>query len=317
MNWCVVCLGPRPLPAFVCNGYSYHRCAECGSVSVDPAPTLEELRSYYNTSYRVDPGSAGIGTVRKWRHHIREVRRYAGPAGTILEVGCSWGGFLAAARDAGLKACGVDLSAEAAAWARERHGLDAFGGPLEESPFADRAFDAVVLWHVLEHQLDPREFLRSCASRLKPGGSLMLTTPNAGSLIARLLGEAWEWATPPAHLHLLTPRALRGIFLDAGLRPVELSTRRGDARPFLAEALIGTAKRLERLRFLDRPSPGAAEGAAGLGRASGGVSVRHRMARTFTRACAGLSLPFQPLGHLGGRWLRWGPELLAVAVKNA
>ena len=316
MTSCAVCLGEGTTPAFARDGYAYRRCSACGTLSVVPLPTFADLRTYYNTSYRVDPRGSESGARRKWRRMIGEMRRHGVPTGRLLEVGCSWGGFLTAAKESGWEASGVDLSAEAAAHARNR-GLDAFAGSLEESPFADRAFDAVVMWHVIEHQRDPRDFLRACASRLKPGGILVLTTPNASSIIARVSGAAWEWATPPAHLHLLTPRGLEEIFSQAGLRTVELSTRRGDARPFPAEIVIAGAKRLMGRRR-GGPPPEARAGTGGRDLSSPRrTSLRHRTAAGLTRSSVWLSAPFRPIASLADRWLLCGPELLAVAAKIA
>jgi SAM-dependent methyltransferase len=309
MTTCSVCLLGDLGPAFAREGYDYLRCDACGTISVAPLPTPDDLRAYYNTSYRVDPRGAENGSRRKWRRLIGEVRRHGVPRGRVLEIGCSWGGFLAAATESGWEACGVDLSTEATAHARERLGLQAFAGSLEESPFGEGGFDAVVMWHVIEHQRDPRGFLRSCASRLKPGGVLLLTTPNAASLIARVSGAAWEWATPPAHLHLLTPRGLDEIFSQAGLRTVKLSTRRGDARPFPAEIVIAGAKRLEGWR-----RGGIGEGASA---SPPGISRRHRMAAGLTRSSVWLCAPFRPIATIADRWLLCGPEMLAVAAKTA
>ena len=64
-------------------------------------------------------------------------------------------------------------------------------GEASVIPLGDECEDVVVLWHVLEHLLDPPTSLREVHRVLKPGGLLFIATPNPESLTARLIGQRW------------------------------------------------------------------------------------------------------------------------------
>ena len=101
--------------------------------------------------------------------------------GTLLDIGCGTGNFLAAARDQGFEVSGTELDRNAAKFAKERLGL-ARVFPLTVSEFAEaneaKQFDVVTFFEVLEHQAEPRAFLDSVRKCLKPQGFIALSVPN-------------------------------------------------------------------------------------------------------------------------------------------
>jgi SAM-dependent methyltransferase len=114
----------------------------------------------------------------------------------------------------------VEPAAEAAAYARERLGLDVITGRLEDAGLPGAAYDAVTLWDVLEHVHEPRATLAEAARLLRPGGALILGLPNPDSLEARLLGPHWVGWDLPRHLNLFRPPLLRAQLARLGM-PVE------------------------------------------------------------------------------------------------
>jgi SAM-dependent methyltransferase len=225
------------------DGYCYFACLECEFVSVTPVPRKEVLKVYYSKEYAVDQEGYRKNVRRHGRGDIGLLEGIKRP-GRMLEVGCSWGFFLQAARNRGWGVCGVELSDAAARWARDRLGLEVFCGTVEESPFAGQAmFDAVVAWHVIEHVQDPMGFLTVLRNCLRPGGLLVLRTPNIASLPARVNGWAWHWVGAPAHLSLFSPGSLRLAVERAGFAVRHAKTRRGDAYNPLFEILRGSALR--------------------------------------------------------------------------
>jgi len=95
----------------------------------------------------------------------------------LLEVGCGNGKLLKRMQDFGWQVTGTDFDDNAVAAARSRN-LDVRSGPLAAQQFAQGSFDAIVLKHVIEHVTEPIAELTLCASLLKPGGKLVLLTPN-------------------------------------------------------------------------------------------------------------------------------------------
>ncbi len=138
--------------------------------------------------------------------------------GTLLDVGCGGGAQLVQLRSLGWRVMGVDPDARAVEMARRDRGLDVRQGTLEEQRFPSGQFDAVVLSHTIEHVHDPEGLLRECGRVLKPGGRLVVVTPNVESLGHRRLGAAWIGLQPPRHLYLFSCRTLRRLAERAGLR---------------------------------------------------------------------------------------------------
>jgi 2-polyprenyl-3-methyl-5-hydroxy-6-metoxy-1,4-benzoquinol methylase len=109
-----------------------------------------------------------------------------------------------------------------------RRGLRVSPGTLEGQQYPDSSFDAITAKHVIEHVHEPVGFLRECERLLKPGGTLVILTPNLQSLGHRIFARAWLGLDVPRHLVLFTPAALRRAAEQAGLHVVRLWTT---ARP--------------------------------------------------------------------------------------
>ena len=103
----------------------------------------------------------------------------------LLEVGCGNGFFLAAAAAATSRCFGSEYSAKNQKKARENTGLPIFTEPLERFPEKD--FDVIASFDVIEHVQEPVSFIKNVARLLKPGGHLLLYTPNHDSFSVRAL----------------------------------------------------------------------------------------------------------------------------------
>jgi 2-polyprenyl-3-methyl-5-hydroxy-6-metoxy-1,4-benzoquinol methylase len=239
---CLACDSPmEPLSTGRNDGYFF--CRHCHLVRVWPPPTEETLQRYYADSYQVDRDNYMHGIKRNGEHLLNALARQTA-AGRLLEIGSSWGGFLTLAASRGWKVAGVELSPDTAHWACEHDGHEVHCGTLASSPFIGRGqFDVVVAWHVIEHLVDPLEFLGQAYSCLKPGGIIALRTPNIASFVARVNGRLWEWFGAPTHLTLFSPRSLAKLVERAGFRGETVSTSRGDAHNPWVEILRGTMVR--------------------------------------------------------------------------
>ncbi len=143
------------------------------------------------------------------------------PHGRLLDVGCGSADWLLSMRELGWEVTGVDLDAQAVRVGRER-GLTIHCGTLTGQKFANHAFDAVTLNHVIEHVPDPVDTLRECARILKKGGKLVLFTPNAGSLGHRVFKEFWRGLKTPRHLHIFSFSSMLHALEQAGFREVAI-----------------------------------------------------------------------------------------------
>jgi 2-polyprenyl-3-methyl-5-hydroxy-6-metoxy-1,4-benzoquinol methylase len=144
--------------------------------------------------------------------------------GEALDFGFGAGQLLVRLRDLGWKVSGVEFDPKVLATARKELGIDARASIFDFSP--DK-FDVITLSHVIEHVPDPVATMRECASRLKPGGRLVLATPNTLSMGHKRFGANWRPLDPPRHLFLFSLKSLTQCAEKAGLK---VETARTSAR---------------------------------------------------------------------------------------
>jgi len=147
--------------------------------------------------------------------HVMFLR--AVPGGRLLDVGCGNGERIELLRDLGWTVKGIDLDSRAVAAARGR-GLDAEIGELAAMNFPSDSFDAVLMSHVIEHVPHPADLLAECARILKPGGRMVILTPNSESFGLDHYGRCWRGLEPPRHLQIFSRSALEQLARQAGLR---------------------------------------------------------------------------------------------------
>ena len=218
---CRLCGERRSTLMFRKGVWDFVRCAGCSLVALSPLPTLDELTAYHDASYR-DGGYATFAAASDVRAaiartHLNQVRPHA-PSGPWLDVGCSTGGFVAAAVAAGVAAEGLELSSVAVAEARRR-GLRVHQGAVEHfTPSTPLA--VVTAFDVIEHLVDPVGFARQVRAWLRADGILALTLPNIASFAARLMGSSWFYYVGPDHVHYFTPTTIRRLLDLAGYRDI-------------------------------------------------------------------------------------------------
>jgi len=138
------------------------------------------------------------------------------PGGRVLDVGCGAGVALEHLRTLGWKVEGADIDPAAVADARSR-GFDVHEGDLTSLQLRAASFDAITMRHVIEHVYEPLSLIRECLNLLKPGGRLVLVTPNAESFLLRRYSSNWIGFDLPRHLHIFTLSALTRLVAQAGL----------------------------------------------------------------------------------------------------
>jgi 2-polyprenyl-3-methyl-5-hydroxy-6-metoxy-1,4-benzoquinol methylase len=138
---------------------------------------------------------------------------------SLLDIGCGEGFFLSNASKAGYTTKGVELSQDAAAYARREFGLDVEGKPFEEMQLPENYFDVVTMWQVLEHLPCPLTILEKVHSVLKPGGLLVLSTPDIGGIPAKILQRRW-WNIRRLHINQFTTKTLMDMLKNAGFKNI-------------------------------------------------------------------------------------------------
>ena len=225
---CPLCSGVQRAPVIEILPWKVVECPRCRLGFLDPplsreqAAVLYDESFYYENRMVVDPHEVH-NAIAAQRPRVRYLQRFR-RGGHLLEIGAGMGYLLAAARDAGFTVKGLELSPWAAGQADAVLGLDVAVGGAESALFAAASFDIIVMWHVIEHFIDPLENLRRIRSWLRPNGVLVLETRNYTGYDARRLGSDWNGWSLPYHLWHFSPRSLRGALKAAGFGRVRVRT---------------------------------------------------------------------------------------------
>jgi SAM-dependent methyltransferase len=198
------------------------------------------VRDYYEDLWRRLPERLGPPDLELRRSFLAtEVRR----GDRALDLGCGTGEFTAALAEAGAEAIGAEVAQAAIDRARAAHPqldfrLVPIDGPL---PFEDCEFDLVWASEVIEHIADTAGWLSEIRRVLRPGGRLLVTTPDHGR-VRLLIGGIERYSEPLGdHLHLYTRKSLYELLRDFGFTGVSVRAEGGP--PLLRKTLLARAVR--------------------------------------------------------------------------
>lgn len=235
---CPLCGATLFRPRHRIMGYAIVDCPRCGLTHVNPQPTEADLARFYETVFHTAGWYGRFPHLRDFDYFGRAAGDEAGhqsyvelvrnqvPRGSWLDVGCGHGRLAEFAAAAGYEAFGVDPNPLAVEAARQRLGPDrVFEGTLETAHLPADRFAVVSLVGTVEHLKRPLQTLREILRVLKPGGLILVQTPNLASLQYRRQGGRWEQFTPPGHLVYFTPGTLRAMLRVAGFRQVRFDMR--------------------------------------------------------------------------------------------
>jgi len=195
-----------------------HRCGSCGFISGQPLRCIPPEQEYEN--YYCDPvPSAPEARYGEWLARAEaEVGR-----GRLLEVGAGVGGFVRVALARGWKVDATEISGSGLKMLRET-GATVFTGDVGAAGYPEGMFDLVVSLEVLEHLPIPLDHLHELCRVTRPGGLLLLTTPNFNGLSRRWLGIRWR-VIDPEHLGYFTPLTLSRALYQVGYKRVRVRSR--------------------------------------------------------------------------------------------
>jgi len=250
---CPVCGGTRATIVGEKDGRRLYRCGTCTLQYAEQSPAPASLAELYGEQY-FNGAAGGYPDYlrdepvhrRRARGYLRAVGRWRRPPARLLDVGCATGFFLDEARLAGWSVRGCEVSAWAAAHARESLHLDVSVGAFPTDELSGDRFDAVTFFNVFEQLPEPRAAERALRTLVAPNGVVALETWDVDALVVRLMGLRWHQYRPletpvyfnrrslqalfrPEHWELVTyhPRA-KGISLRNGLHVLGVDLPPGD-----------------------------------------------------------------------------------------
>ncbi len=242
---------PMPSAEFIASLYAaehyYTHSVETVPATPASAPFADRLLAHL--AWRLD---RGVNLSADWAR-----RRFGERRLEVCEIGCGNGRLLGELQRAGHTVIGVEPDPQAQALALREFGVRLLTGTLEALPeeVTARQYDLVLMSHVMEHTVDPELALGNAARLLKPGGHLVVETPNNAALSLAWSGSTWFCLRVPEHLQFFTRRSLQGYCEKIGLRMVDAEFS-NYCRQFMA-GYIETEQRIHD-DFVARGTPAAA-----------------------------------------------------------
>lgn len=204
-----------------------HRCLQCDLFFLDSSADLPR-RSWDD----LDEEELGELAEYKWfsQRRLELLQTYGAGGRKLLDVGCGRGHFVNAARATGWDAWGVDVDADACAYATRRFGLRTVLAGSVDHPALPADFDVVTLWNVIERVADPIDMLRHAAHRLKPGGLVVVRTGNVRSWKFDRDRNRWNGFGVRRRAYF-SPQSLADALRAAGFRVLDVIDREPAERP--------------------------------------------------------------------------------------
>jgi 2-polyprenyl-3-methyl-5-hydroxy-6-metoxy-1,4-benzoquinol methylase len=264
-----------------------HRCG-CGLIYNSPRLDEAGLTALYDRNYYVfheRHADAFKRVVALYQRTITSLLSFA-PERKVLEVGCARGHTLALMRGLGWKTSGIELSLFAAASAQQIFDLTVHQGTLEDF-VAKRpgvSYPVVFSTDVIEHVPDPRGFLAALSKAVRPGGMLLLSTPNGDAEGIRRFGGQWLGYNN-FHIWIFSRDTLARMLTEAGFEVVSAYSY-DNGNPFSHPARSGAQRAFDHLPPLVRK--GVHEALAAI--RSGGDAWTHPVTRCLHEAIESASL---------------------------
>ena len=234
---CPICGGGDFVPFLLATDHTVSKesfnlttCAACGFCVTNPRPTQSTIGKYYESKNYISHTNATnslqdrtyqLVRKRAIRTKHKQIAQFK-PQGTILDMGCGTGEFLAYLRGKGYTVRGIEPNLAAREQAISNHALDVVPD-IDRIPPSEQ-FQTITLWHVLEHVYDVKDTLKKLHARMPTGGLLVIAVPDRESWDAQHYGANWAAYDVPRHLSHFRRRDIGQLLSDQGFQLVK--TRR-------------------------------------------------------------------------------------------
>ncbi|MFT4092974.1 MAG: class I SAM-dependent methyltransferase [Niabella sp.] len=206
-------------------------CDSCTLRFTQDVPDINEIGQYYKSEDYISHTNTSKGLINKLYQRVRKVtmKQKAGiiekytelKTGKLLDVGCGTGTFLNTMQKAGWEVLGLEPEADARKVANNEYGITAKPSP-ELFSLDNESFDAITLWHVLEHVHTLHEYVAQLKNLLAKNGVLFVAVPNYTSKDAKVYGKYWAGYDVPRHLYHFSPHAMQVLMEQHGLHLVKM-----------------------------------------------------------------------------------------------
>ena len=207
--------------------FSIWHCANCTIRFTQDVADQNSIGKYYKSDNYISHSDTKSGLVNSLYHSIRKFtlllkrkliqNQTQLKSGTILDIGCGTGAFLNTMKEAGWKITGLEPDDTAITKAKSLYQIH----PQSSSELfnlSEQQFDAITMWHVLEHVHQLNEYFFQLRKILKDNGTLLIAVPNYTSFDAHFYKETWAAYDVPRHLNHFSPMSMELLVKRYGMK---------------------------------------------------------------------------------------------------
>jgi 2-polyprenyl-3-methyl-5-hydroxy-6-metoxy-1,4-benzoquinol methylase len=231
---CPVCRSNKISPVLTAVDYTVSKeefsiwhCDNCSLRFTQSIPEQSGIGRYYQSAEYISHSDTGKGIINRLYHIVRK-RTLAGKRkliqnstglrkGHILDVGAGTGAFLNEMKTAMWSTTGIEPDTGAREMAKKLYNLE-LGDPHTLFDLPQDNYDAITLWHVLEHVHDLNGYIVRLKKLLKSTGKLFIAVPNYTSHDAAAYGQYWAAYDVPRHLYHFSPESMQRLMEVHGLK---------------------------------------------------------------------------------------------------
>jgi len=230
---CPVCGSDKINPILTVKDHSVSKeefviwqCSNCNLRFTQDVPDEESIGKYYQSSDYISHTNTDKGLINKIYQRVRKITLNQKAdliigetlkQGKILDIGAGIGAFLNTMKARGWEVIGIEPDEGARQQAKNLFGLDLNEtNVLEQLPA--NSFDAITLWHVLEHVHQLHSYVQRLKDLLKPNGKLFIAVPNYESGDSSIYKLYWAAYDVPRHLYHFTPKSIQVLMHQHGLK---------------------------------------------------------------------------------------------------
>ena len=208
--------------------YAVKKCSGCKLSYLSPRPTeLAMLSLYQKDQYFASANEDGYSDYATqapalrttFKRLLQTLDKRGKTGGDFLEIGCGYGYLLEEAKPFFARRVGTDFSVGAVYQAKRCADI-VYQGGVDAVPKSE-LFNFVIATHVIEHVYQPKQFIRNLLQRLKPGGHLLIATPDMGSFWRKLMGARWPSFKLPEHVLYFDEVTMKRLLNECGLMQIE------------------------------------------------------------------------------------------------
>jgi SAM-dependent methyltransferase len=236
-TYCPVCNSDKlknifPVKDYLQSGKKFMitECADCTLRFTQDAPDQEHIGAYYKSEDYISHTNTDKGLVNHLYQKVRNItmkqkagiiKKYTGiQNGSLLDVGCGTGHFLHAMFRQGWKVAGLEPDADARAMAQQLYDVE-IKPSHEIFSLREKQFQAITLWHVLEHVHQLHEYVAQLKNLLAADGRLFIAVPNYTSRDAKIYKQCWAAYDVPRHLYHFSPQSFNVLMQQHGLKIIK------------------------------------------------------------------------------------------------